>query len=118
MDKVQSLEDILRRRSSSPSAIQTDVALPLTVFQGTLPIEYLDNSDQFIAESMWTNAQQILEQFEIKMMQKQQTTLRWLFKPFPELTLSKKEAMIRSVTGLIREGRYDEAVRAFCLAYF
>lgn len=35
-------------------------------FQGVLPLLYLNNSDQFKAESMYTNAIQILEQFKVK----------------------------------------------------
>lgn len=33
--------------------------------QGTLPLEYLNNSAHFKAESMFTNAVQILEQFKV-----------------------------------------------------
>ena len=80
------------------------------LFQGTLPLDYLDNSDKFLAESIWANAQQILEQFEVKMAQKQRTTLRLLFTPYPGLIASKKEAICRSITGLIREERFSNAV--------
>lgn len=34
-------------------------------FQGVLPLLYLNNSDQFKAESMYTNAIQVLEQFKV-----------------------------------------------------
>lgn len=33
--------------------------------QGTLPLEYLNNSAHFKAESMFTNAVQVLEQFKV-----------------------------------------------------
>lgn len=33
--------------------------------QGVLPLQYLNNSDQFKAESMYANAVQILEQFKV-----------------------------------------------------
>uniref|UniRef100_A0A8B9Q0P3 GPI ethanolamine phosphate transferase 1 n=1 Tax=Apteryx owenii TaxID=8824 RepID=A0A8B9Q0P3_APTOW len=49
---------------------------------GTLPLEYLNNSAHFKAESMFTNAVQILEQFKVKMTQKKETTLSFLFTPF------------------------------------
>uniref|UniRef100_A0A3P9LPP1 GPI ethanolamine phosphate transferase 1 n=1 Tax=Oryzias latipes TaxID=8090 RepID=A0A3P9LPP1_ORYLA len=52
------------------------------VNQGVLPILYLNNSDQFKAESMYTNAIQVLEQFKIKMTQKKETTLSFFFTPF------------------------------------
>lgn len=35
-------------------------------FQGVLPLLYLNNSDQFKAESMYTNAIQVLEQFKVQ----------------------------------------------------
>uniref|UniRef100_A0A8U8C3Q8 GPI ethanolamine phosphate transferase 1 n=1 Tax=Geospiza parvula TaxID=87175 RepID=A0A8U8C3Q8_GEOPR len=49
---------------------------------GTLPLEYLNTSALFKAESMFTNAVQILEQFKVKMSQKKETTLSILFTPF------------------------------------
>uniref|UniRef100_A0A8C5X2P7 GPI ethanolamine phosphate transferase 1 n=1 Tax=Malurus cyaneus samueli TaxID=2593467 RepID=A0A8C5X2P7_9PASS len=49
---------------------------------GTLPVEYLNSSAHFKAESMFTNAVQILEQFKVKMNQKKETTLSFLFTPF------------------------------------
>uniref|UniRef100_A0A3B4ZRP8 GPI ethanolamine phosphate transferase 1 n=1 Tax=Stegastes partitus TaxID=144197 RepID=A0A3B4ZRP8_9TELE len=49
---------------------------------GVLPLLYLNNSDQFKAESMYTNAIQVLEQFKMKMSQKKETTLSFLFTPY------------------------------------
>uniref|UniRef100_A0A3B4TH91 GPI ethanolamine phosphate transferase 1 n=1 Tax=Seriola dumerili TaxID=41447 RepID=A0A3B4TH91_SERDU len=50
--------------------------------QGVLPLLYLNNSDLFKAESMYTNAIQVLEQFKMKMTQKKETTLSFLFTPY------------------------------------
>uniref|UniRef100_A0A8C7ZT89 GPI ethanolamine phosphate transferase 1 n=1 Tax=Oryzias sinensis TaxID=183150 RepID=A0A8C7ZT89_9TELE len=59
------------------------VGVPIPVNSvGVLPILYLNNSGQFKAESMYTNAIQVLEQFKIKMMQKKETTLSFFFTPF------------------------------------
>uniref|UniRef100_A0A674E8J1 GPI ethanolamine phosphate transferase 1 n=1 Tax=Salmo trutta TaxID=8032 RepID=A0A674E8J1_SALTR len=55
------------------------------VNQGVLPLQYLNNSDQFKAESMYSNAIQILEQFKVKMAQKKETTLSFLFTPYQSL---------------------------------
>uniref|UniRef100_A0A8C5CUT1 GPI ethanolamine phosphate transferase 1 n=1 Tax=Gadus morhua TaxID=8049 RepID=A0A8C5CUT1_GADMO len=49
---------------------------------GMLPLLYLDNSGRFKAESMYTNAMQMLEQFKVKMAQRKETTLSFLFTPF------------------------------------
>ena len=59
---------------------------------------------------MWANAQQILDQFEVKMVEKQKTTLRLLFSPYPALIESKKEAMCRSIKGLMKAERFADAV--------
>lgn len=39
--------------------------------QGVLPVLYLNNSDLFKAESMYTNAMQILEQFKVRQREAQ-----------------------------------------------
>uniref|UniRef100_A0A2K5RAX9 GPI ethanolamine phosphate transferase 1 n=1 Tax=Cebus imitator TaxID=2715852 RepID=A0A2K5RAX9_CEBIM len=49
---------------------------------GILPVDYLNNTDLFKAESVFTNAVQILEQFKVKMTQKKEATLPFLFTPF------------------------------------
>uniref|UniRef100_A0A8C9E9E2 GPI ethanolamine phosphate transferase 1 n=1 Tax=Phocoena sinus TaxID=42100 RepID=A0A8C9E9E2_PHOSS len=49
---------------------------------GTLPVDILNSTDLFKAESMFTNAVQILEQFKVKMAQKKEATLPFLFTPF------------------------------------
>uniref|UniRef100_A0A7N6FAZ8 GPI ethanolamine phosphate transferase 1 n=1 Tax=Anabas testudineus TaxID=64144 RepID=A0A7N6FAZ8_ANATE len=54
----------------------------LLVSQGLLPLSYLNNTDRFKAESMYTNAFQVLEQFKVKMTQKKESTLSFLFTPF------------------------------------
>uniref|UniRef100_A0A8C1IV32 GPI ethanolamine phosphate transferase 1 n=1 Tax=Cyprinus carpio TaxID=7962 RepID=A0A8C1IV32_CYPCA len=49
--------------------------------QGVLPLIYLNNSQHFKAESIYANAIQILEQFRVKMAQKKETTMYFLFTP-------------------------------------
>uniref|UniRef100_A0A4X1TSN3 GPI ethanolamine phosphate transferase 1 n=1 Tax=Sus scrofa TaxID=9823 RepID=A0A4X1TSN3_PIG len=49
---------------------------------GILPVDILNTTDLFKAESMFTNAVQILEQFKVKMTQKKEATLSFLFTPF------------------------------------
>uniref|UniRef100_A0A8C0Q3P4 GPI ethanolamine phosphate transferase 1 n=1 Tax=Canis lupus familiaris TaxID=9615 RepID=A0A8C0Q3P4_CANLF len=49
---------------------------------GILPVDYLNNTDLFKAESMFTNAVQILEQFKVKMTQKKEAILPFFFTPF------------------------------------
>ncbi|XP_061850855.1 GPI ethanolamine phosphate transferase 1 isoform X3 [Colius striatus] len=77
---------------------------------GTLPLEYLNNSAHFKAESMFTNAVQILEQFKVKMSQKKETTLSFLFTPFKPLSESEQINFLRKARLYIQQQKYDEAV--------
>uniref|UniRef100_A0A8C9QJ45 GPI ethanolamine phosphate transferase 1 n=1 Tax=Spermophilus dauricus TaxID=99837 RepID=A0A8C9QJ45_SPEDA len=77
---------------------------------GILPVEYLNNTDLFKAESMFTNAVQILEQFKVKMTQKKEATLPFLFTPFKLLSDSKQVDILRKARLYIKQGKFDEAV--------
>uniref|UniRef100_A0A5F9CJB6 GPI ethanolamine phosphate transferase 1 n=1 Tax=Oryctolagus cuniculus TaxID=9986 RepID=A0A5F9CJB6_RABIT len=78
--------------------------------QGILPVDYLNNTDLFKAESMFTNAVQILEQFKVKMTQKKEVTLPFLFTPFKLLSDSKQLNILRKARSYIKQGKFDEAV--------
>ncbi|NXU74904.1 PIGN transferase, partial [Oreotrochilus melanogaster] len=77
---------------------------------GTLPLEYLNNSARFKAESIFTNAVQILEQFKVKMSQKKKTTLSFLFTPFKPLSDSEQIHFLKKARLYIQQQKYDEAV--------
>ncbi|NXP09445.1 PIGN transferase, partial [Thinocorus orbignyianus] len=77
---------------------------------GTLPLEYLNNSAHFKAESIFTNAVQILEQFKVKMSQKKETTLSFLFTPFKPLSDSEQINFLKKARLYIQQQKYDEAV--------
>ncbi|XP_038246935.1 GPI ethanolamine phosphate transferase 1 isoform X1 [Dermochelys coriacea] len=77
---------------------------------GILPLDYLNNSAHFKAESMFTNAVQILEQFKIKMTQKKDTTLSFLFVPFQLLSDTEQINILRKARSYIHQEKYHEAV--------
>ncbi|KAM9304308.1 GPI ethanolamine phosphate transferase 1 isoform 6-T6 [Morus bassanus] len=77
---------------------------------GTLPLEYLNNTAHFKAESIFTNAVQILEQFKVKMSQKKETTLSFLFTPFKPLSDSEQINFLKKTRLYIQQQKYDEAV--------
>ncbi|KAG8442486.1 hypothetical protein GDO86_011323 [Hymenochirus boettgeri] len=77
---------------------------------GVLPVEYLNNSDLFKAESMLTNALQILEQFRVKMRQKKESTFSFLFSPFSLLTDSEHLDILRKTRSYIHSEKYKEAM--------
>ncbi|XP_039766590.1 GPI ethanolamine phosphate transferase 1 isoform X1 [Ornithorhynchus anatinus] len=77
---------------------------------GILPLEYLNSSDHFKAESMFTNAVQILEQYKVKMMQKKETTLSFLFTPFKSLSDSKQLDILRKARSYMKQEKYNETI--------
>uniref|UniRef100_A0A2K6T6J7 GPI ethanolamine phosphate transferase 1 n=1 Tax=Saimiri boliviensis boliviensis TaxID=39432 RepID=A0A2K6T6J7_SAIBB len=76
---------------------------------GILPVDYLNNTDLFKAESIFTNAVQILEQFKVKMTQKKEATLPFLFTPFKSLSDSKEFDILRKARSYIKHRKFDEA---------
>ncbi|KAL7984563.1 hypothetical protein Chor_003133 [Crotalus horridus] len=76
---------------------------------GVLPLEYLNNTVRFKAESMFANAVQILEQFKVKMAQKKKTTLSFLFSPFKSLSESEQIDILRKTRLSIQQEKYEEA---------
>ncbi|XP_020642340.3 GPI ethanolamine phosphate transferase 1 isoform X1 [Pogona vitticeps] len=77
---------------------------------GVLPLEYLNNTARFKAESIFTNAAQILEQYKVKMAQKKKSTLPFLFSPFKPLSDSEQIDILRKARTFIQHGKYEEAV--------
>uniref|UniRef100_A0AAX7THG6 GPI ethanolamine phosphate transferase 1 n=1 Tax=Astatotilapia calliptera TaxID=8154 RepID=A0AAX7THG6_ASTCA len=87
------------------------VGVPIPVNSvGVLPLLYLNNSERFMAESMYTNAIQVLEQFKMKMMQKKETTLSFLFTPYQLLTESKQAEFTQKARILIQLEKYEDAI--------
>ncbi|XP_069885108.1 GPI ethanolamine phosphate transferase 1 [Dipodomys merriami] len=77
---------------------------------GTLPVDYLNNTDLFKAESMLTNALQILEQFKVKMTQKKEATLPFLFTPFKLLSESEQLNILRKARFFMNQEQFAEVV--------
>ncbi|XP_012629942.2 GPI ethanolamine phosphate transferase 1 isoform X1 [Microcebus murinus] len=77
---------------------------------GILPVDYLNNTDLFKAESVFTNAVQILEQFKVKMTQKKEVTLSFLFTPFKLLSDSTQLNILRKARSYIKQKKFDEVV--------
>ncbi|XP_019724986.1 GPI ethanolamine phosphate transferase 1 [Hippocampus comes] len=87
------------------------IGVPIPVNSvGVLPVLYLNNSDLFKAECMYTNAIQILEQFKMKKKQKKETTLSCLFTPYQALTAPRQAEFIQKARKLIELQKYEEAI--------
>ncbi|KAK7881309.1 hypothetical protein WMY93_029718 [Mugilogobius chulae] len=77
---------------------------------GVLPLQYLNNSEKFKAESMYTNAIQVLEQYKVKMVQKKETTLSLLFTPYQYLTNSKQAELVNQIRIMFQLEKYEDAI--------
>ncbi|CAG8437209.1 923_t:CDS:10 [Scutellospora calospora] len=80
---------------------------------GELPLKYLNNTLLFKAQSVFVNAKEILEQYQVKYESKKQTKL--MFRPFTPLNNSthSPEAFINDIRHLIDIEKYAEA-EALC----
>ncbi|KAJ2099592.1 Glycosyl phosphatidyl inositol anchor synthesis [Coemansia sp. RSA 455] len=76
---------------------------------GTLPIKYLNASDEFCARAAQTNALQVLEQYHVKHDQKQQTEM--FFKPYAPMhqATNRPEQILARIRQLIDMRRYEQA---------
>ncbi|PFX32592.1 GPI ethanolamine phosphate transferase 1 [Stylophora pistillata] len=74
---------------------------------GILPLDYLNNSEQYLAENLFMNSQQILAQYDVKELFRKETSL-W-FQPFSSLAGAKKTGMIRDIKEFMRATKYKEA---------
>lgn len=77
---------------------------------GVLPLQYLNNSKHFKAESMFTNAIQVLEQYKVKMIQKKETTLSLLFTPYQQLKETEQAELVNRVRMMIQLEKYEDAI--------
>ncbi|XP_063062754.1 GPI ethanolamine phosphate transferase 1 [Engraulis encrasicolus] len=85
------------------------VPIPLNSV-GVLPLNFLNNTQHFKAESMLANSIQILEQFKVKMAHKKETTLSIFFTPYPILTEEQQEQFLQHAKSLIHKGLHEEAI--------
>uniref|UniRef100_A0A803Y538 GPI ethanolamine phosphate transferase 1 n=1 Tax=Meleagris gallopavo TaxID=9103 RepID=A0A803Y538_MELGA len=77
---------------------------------GTLPLEYLNNSNHFKAESMFTNALQVLEQFKVTkhMVKKKNMSLKKIIAV--PLSDSEQINFLKKARVYIQQQKYNEAV--------
>uniref|UniRef100_A0A8C2TY04 GPI ethanolamine phosphate transferase 1 n=1 Tax=Coturnix japonica TaxID=93934 RepID=A0A8C2TY04_COTJA len=84
----------------------------MDVNQGTLPLEYLNNTDHFKAESMFTNAVQVLEQFKVTkhMVKKKNVSLNNNYCCTVPLSDSEQINFLKKARLYIQQQKYNEAV--------
>lgn len=78
--------------------------------EGVLPLDYIHYNRGFLANSIFANARQLLEQFRVKAERIQSTSLPMTFKPFHKLSLEEASDYKLRIRNYIREKSYDDAI--------
>lgn len=108
LDKLQR-SDVQQADMSPLMAALLGIPYPVNSV-GALPLEILDIPLQDQTEAMFSNAQQILAQFKVKMELKKKTTLSQTFRPFLELTEDKQVLHVRKIKNLIKDRLFEDAI--------
>ncbi|EDO47599.1 predicted protein [Nematostella vectensis] len=74
---------------------------------GILPTAYLNNTPHYLAENLFTNAKQILAQYQVKETFRKDTSL--IFRPFRALAGAQQLGMLRDIKSALRSKDYDQA---------
>lgn len=101
--------DVNQADISALMSILIGVPIPLQSV-GLVPLDYLNADDEFKAESIFANALQILEQFEIKMKQVENSTLPFLYVPYKSLLRSDQINQVNTMKRLLSERHFNEAI--------
>ncbi|GBB85942.1 hypothetical protein RclHR1_12390004 [Rhizophagus clarus] len=107
LDEVQR-NDILQADIAPFMASLIGINYPVNSV-GELPLAYLDNTPLFKAQSLFVNAKEISEQYQVKYELKKRTEI--MFKPFVPLSnpTHNREILLSKIQGLIDSEQYEEA---------
>ena len=78
--------------------------------EGVLPLGFIHYNQAFLANSIYANARQLLEQFRVKAERIRSTSLPFTFKPFHKLTLAETGDYKLRIRNYIRSRTYQEAI--------
>ena len=78
--------------------------------EGVLPLHFIHYNKGFLANSIYANARQLLEQFRVKAERIQSTSLPLTFKPFQKLSLEESGDYKLRIRNYIREKSYQDAI--------
>ena len=78
--------------------------------EGVLPLDFIHYNRGFLANSIFANARQLLEQFQVKAERIQSTSLPLTFKPFHKLSLEEARDYKLKIRNYIRAKSYDDAI--------
>ena len=78
--------------------------------KGALPVEYLEEGDEYRTHALFANTRQILAQYQQKRQEKIEDSLPFLYKPFTQLSPDKELETLTNIRSLIKSEKFEEAV--------
>ncbi|PNF25229.1 hypothetical protein B7P43_G13894 [Cryptotermes secundus] len=90
------------------------IGIPVPVNSvGTLPRDYLEVTEHHLSELMFSNARQMVAQYNKKRELTEAGSLSWIYKEFSVLNRSKETKLTDQIRSHIRAKRYTESVSTF-----
>ena len=91
--------------------MSTLIGVPTPVnSEGVLPLSYIHYNQGFLANSIYANARQLLEQFRVKAERIRSNSLPYAFKPYSKLSIEEMGDYKLKIRNHIREQEYQEAI--------
>ena len=108
---LETYERIDVEQADIATLMATLIGVPTPVnSEGVLPLNYLHYNKGFLAQSLYANARQLLEQFRVKVQRIHSTSLPLTFRPFPRLSLEEAGDYKLRIRNSLREKAYQEAI--------
>lgn len=82
----------------------------MVLLQGTLPRDYLEVTEHHLSELMFSNARQMVAQYNKKRQLTEAGSLSWIYREFSVLNRSKETKLTDQIRSHIRAKRYTESV--------
>lgn len=87
------------------------IGIPIPVnSMGSLPVEYLNATEQYKAEALFANCRQMLLQYRQKRAQKEKNTLTIFYRPYQMLLPDREMAMLADIRKHIKDEEYQDAI--------
>ena len=93
--------------------MSTLIGTPLPInSEGVLPLDYIHYNKGFLANAIFTNSRQLLEQFRVKAQRIQSCSLPLTFRPFPKLSLDGASEFKFKIHSYVKQKNYQMAIES------
>lgn len=109
--RLEDFERVDVEQADIAPLMSTLIGVPTPInSEGVLPMPYIHYNKGFLANAIFANARQLLEQFRVKAQRIHSTSLPFTFKSFPKLSLDEVSEFKFKVHNRIKEKNYQEAI--------